>query len=70
METRDYLPADVARVFDRLYRPILAKYGRDYTLDRLPVAVERIYGALPSGDYGRGDVRAAILAACDPEGDV
>lgn len=65
METTNYLPAHVARAFDSIYRPILAKYGRDYTLSRLDVAVERIYGALPSGDYGRGDVRAAILAACN-----
>jgi len=68
METTDYLPADVARVFDRLYRPFLALAVPGYVRERIDTVTENIYGRLPSGDYGRGDVRAAILAAC-AEGD-
>lgn len=62
METRDFLPADAARVFDWAFAPILADASRPRSPSVLATLAGNVYSRLPSGDYGRGDVRDAILA--------
>ena len=62
MKTRDFLPADVARVFDWAFAPILAEFRHPRTAHALDMVTGNVYRRLPSGNYGRGDVRDAILA--------
>lgn len=62
METTDFLPVRVARAFDGAYAPVLASPDRPRSPDVLDILTRNIYDRLPSGDYGRGDVRDAILA--------
>jgi hypothetical protein len=69
METTDYLPADVARVFDWAWAPILADFRHARTPDSLAIVTNNVYRRLPSGNYGRGDVRAAILAVWGHDAD-
>lgn len=62
METRDFLPAHVAQAFDWAWAPILADFRHPRTPDSLAIVTGNVYRRLPSGNYGRGDVRDAILA--------
>jgi hypothetical protein len=54
-------PNNVDRIA-RILAPALAAGQHEKIQRNMDTVVENIYRRLPSGDYGRGDVRAAILA--------
>lgn len=45
----------------KIIRAEIDKGNRKKLLEKLDTVTENIYQGLPSGDYGRGDVRAVIL---------
>lgn len=56
----------------KLYGPVLARLSDNLEngeaqkiLDLLSTVTENVYYGLPSGDYGRGDVKRTIRVLCD-----
>jgi hypothetical protein len=54
-----------AETVREIVRAQIAKGNADKLRSALDTVVENIYRTLPSGDYGRGDVRRAILSILD-----
>jgi hypothetical protein len=62
-----YLGPVAVKVIERLVRSEVEAGRGDKLRSRIATVTENVYQGLPSGDYGRADVRRAILAALDSE---
>jgi hypothetical protein len=61
-KTNDFLPADVARVFDEDWAPMLRWGGEARAVASLSAIASNLYRWLPPGDYAIRDIREAVLA--------
>ena len=50
------------KMLARQVRELIERDGADKVADHLDILTENLYQGLPSGDYGRGDVKRVIRA--------